>query len=116
VISNPIAPDDQPTTRSQHTMLPNHQIKTAAALTLALAAITPAAATARPLPGDPPQSSSPRATPTVRVITPQTGFDWGDAGIGAAGGFALSMLGLGGALILSQRRGTRPERPSAISG
>jgi hypothetical protein len=52
----------------------------------------------------------------VRVITPQTGFDWGDAGIGAAGGFALSMLGLGGALILSQRRGTRPERPSAISG
>jgi hypothetical protein len=96
-------------------MLPNHQIKTAAALTLALAAIAPAAATARPLPSDPPQSSSPQATPTVRVITPQTGFDWGDAGIGAAGGFALSMLGLGGALTVSQRRSHRSDRSTALT-
>jgi guanyl-specific ribonuclease Sa len=43
----------------------------------------------------------------VRVQAPGGGFDWGDAGIGAAGGFALSMIGIGGALVVSQRR-TRP--------
>jgi hypothetical protein len=51
----------------------------------------------------------------VRVITPQTGFDWGDAGIGAAGGFALSMLGLGGALTVSQRRSHRSDRSTALT-
>jgi hypothetical protein len=96
-------------------MLPNRQIKTAAALALALGAIAPAPATARPIAGDPPQSSSPQATPIVRVITANGGFDWGDAGIGAAGGFALSMLGLGGALTVSQRRSHRPGRPTALS-
>jgi hypothetical protein len=40
----------------------------------------------------------------VRVTTPNSGFDWGDAGIGAAGGIALSMIGLGGALAVSQHR------------
>ena len=43
----------------------------------------------------------------VRVRTPKSGFDWGDAGIGAAGGLALSMIGLGGALALTQRRTRR---------
>ncbi|MBV8998176.1 MAG: hypothetical protein JO304_03890 [Solirubrobacterales bacterium] len=50
-------------------------------------------------------------TPTVKA--PGGGFDWGDAGIGAAGGLALSMLGLGGALVVSQRR-TR-QRTSATA-
>lgn len=49
----------------------------------------------------------------VRVSAPSGGFDWGDAGIGAAGGFALSMLGLGGALAVSQRRRERQVRGSA---
>jgi hypothetical protein len=40
----------------------------------------------------------------VRVTAPSRGFDWGDAGIGAAGGFGLSMIGIGGALAVSQRR------------
>jgi hypothetical protein len=40
----------------------------------------------------------------VRVTTPDDGFDWRDAGIGAAGGFALSMIGMGGALVVSARR------------
>jgi hypothetical protein len=45
------------------------------------------------------------AAPTiVRVTTPDGGFDWRDAGIGAAGGFALSMIGVGGALVVSARR------------
>jgi hypothetical protein len=39
----------------------------------------------------------------VRVQAPQSGFDWGDAGIGAAGGVALAMLGLGGALVITHR-------------
>jgi len=48
------------------------------------------------------------ARPAVVVIqTPASGFDWGDAGIGAAGGLALAMIGLGGALAVSQRRSRR---------
>jgi hypothetical protein len=38
----------------------------------------------------------------IRVSQPN-GFDWGDAGIGAAGGVALAMLGLGGALVVMHR-------------
>ena len=41
-------------------------------------------------------------TPGVVVVaTPPVGFDWGDAGIGAAAGFALAMLGLGGTLVIT---------------
>ena len=53
------------------------------------------------------------ATPTVK--TPGGGFDWGDAGIGAAGGLALAMLGLAGALTLSQRRARRSSRTAALT-
>ena len=48
----------------------------------------------------------------VRVITPAGGFDWADAGIGAAGGLALSMLAIGGSarhLIPPTR--TAPHQP-----
>ena len=45
---------------------------------------------------------------------PDSGFDWGDAGIGAAGGIALSMIGLGAALTASHQRGRRPD-PRATS-
>jgi hypothetical protein len=51
--------------------------------------------------------SAPQAV--VRVKTPQSGFDWGDAGIGAAGGIALAMFGVGGALVISRQR-PRPAR------
>ena len=50
------------------------------------------------------------ATPgVVAVATSPVAFDWGDAGIGAAAGFALAILGLGSALVISrrQRRGHR---------
>jgi hypothetical protein len=47
----------------------------------------------------------------VRVTAPSRGFDWGDAGIGAAGGFALSMIAIGGALVVSGQR-TRRARPT----
>jgi hypothetical protein len=51
-----------------------------------------------------PVSTSPTI---VRVTAGNSGFDWGDAGIGAAGGIALSMVSLGGALALSQNRARR---------
>jgi hypothetical protein len=53
--------------------------------------------------------------PVVRIETPQSGFDWGDAGIGAAGGVALAMLGLGGALAVSQRRPRRSRQTTSPS-
>jgi len=50
----------------------------------------------------------------VRVTTPG-GFDWGDAGIGAAAGIAVSMLALGLALLVSQRRARRSRGTAAIA-
>jgi hypothetical protein len=43
--------------------------------------------------------------PKVRIVeVPAGGFDWGDAGIGAAGGLALISLTGGIALLTTQRR------------
>jgi hypothetical protein len=44
--------------------------------------------------------------PVVRAQGPKSGFDWGDAGIGAAG-LALSAIGVGGAYAATQRRSRR---------
>jgi hypothetical protein len=98
-------------------MLTTHPLRSTAAITLALAAICAPAASARPIQADPPQGTqtATNVTPVVRVIAPAGGFDWGDAGIGAAGGFALSMLGVGGAIAIS-RRDRSPRGTSAISG
>lgn len=55
-------------------------------------------------------------SPTVvRVLTPDHGFHWGDAGIGAAGGIGLSMLAVGGALAFSQLRGRPATRPTTTT-
>jgi hypothetical protein len=98
-------------------MLPSQRIKKTTALTLVLSAIAPAAATAKPVGPDPSGASfAIPQTPIVRVTAPSGGFDWGDAGIGAAGGLALSMLGIGAALTLSQRRTRHPNRPTARTG
>jgi hypothetical protein len=40
------------------------------------------------------------------VLVGRSGFDWTDAGIGAAGGFAIALL-LGGVFVLSSQRGSR---------
>ena len=49
---------------------------------------------------------SPKTPATlVRVVSPTGGFDWGDAAIGGAAGFMLSVIGLGGVAI--GRRRTR---------
>jgi hypothetical protein len=55
-------------------------------------------------------------TPGVAgVATPQNGFEWGDAGIGAAVGFVLAALGLGGALLISQRRPRHRRHTTALT-
>ncbi len=96
-------------------MLPTRRIKQATALALALGATVPAAAFAKPVGGDPnPFTTQPfttQTTPIVRVSVPASGFDWGDAGIGAAAGLAITMLGVGGALVVSQRGLRHPRRP-----
>jgi hypothetical protein len=93
-----------------------HRIATTALLVLSLAATGVPPASARPgsaahhpralysrqdkslvAPNDPPAA-------VVQVQAPNSGFDWSDAGIGAAGGFALSMIAIGGALVVSPRR------------
>lgn len=59
----------------------------------------------------------PVSTPAtvVRVVAPSGGFDWGDAGIGAGGAFALTMIGLGGVIAATNRRSrqTRHQQVSA---
>jgi hypothetical protein len=47
----------------------------------------------------------PVTAPTVRVVEVQAdGFDWGDAGIGAAGGLAILTLAGGMATVATHRR------------
>ena len=50
----------------------------------------------------------------VRVAKPSGGFDWGDAGIGAAAAIGLVMLGVTGAFALAQRRARRSGRSTAL--
>jgi hypothetical protein len=47
------------------------------------------------------------APPVVRVQGTSSGFDWGDAGIGAAAALGLSLGALGGGLVLVRRRDRR---------
>ena len=55
-----------------------------------------------------------RSQPVVTIASPQGGFDWGDAGIGAGGALALVLLGLGVVLMTShRRRGVKPPRAVA---
>ena len=99
-----------------------HRRTTSVAVALALAA-SAAPASARPYdlnaPASPvttnaghtPSNQFADSSPAiVRITTRDSGFAWGDAGIGAAGGFALSMIGVGGALVISGQR-TRLAHP-----
>jgi hypothetical protein len=44
------------------------------------------------------------SSPVVAVSAPSGGFDWGDAGIGAAGMLALFSIAAGSALLIAGRR------------
>jgi hypothetical protein len=52
-----------------------------------------------------PRPARPSQRPAVEVIrlAERDGFDWSDAAIGAAGGLGLSMLALGGGLVIGAR-------------
>ena len=47
---------------------------------------------------------APPAPPTVQRVEIESGFDWGDAGIGAAGGLAILTLAGGMAAVATRRR------------
>jgi hypothetical protein len=72
-------------------------------LSLVLTAAGPPAATAksRPHAGAPASSRQPEAQ-VIRVSS--RGFDWGDAGIGAIAGVGVSMLAVGGGLLIAGSR------------
>jgi hypothetical protein len=125
--------DDTPTTASRHRIrLIGALIGAAAAASIAL----PAAADARPVgvpnalaptsaKEAPVTSSTPvlrrdgsKATPFVADLEPAGstagGFDWGDAGVGAGAALLLTMSGVGGAMLVRNRR-HRGERPATIA-
>jgi hypothetical protein len=52
-------------------------------------------------------SSEIHASPAVVEVEGPSGFDWGDAGIGAAGMLALFSISAGSALLLASRRRRR---------
>jgi hypothetical protein len=96
-----------------------HHTRAAVALALALVTAAPAAAqakwavpprTAAPTPDLRSQmrtsslAGTPGHTPDAVAAPAPSGFDWGDAGIGAAGGLAVSAVAVGGAVVLLDRR------------
>ena len=103
----------------------NHSIKTAPALVLALAAIAPAAASAK-FDLNPPQTTAvsrpdprspdardaalaaarlaPTRGPVVVSVSESGGFDWGDAAIGAGGAAGLLLVAGGTAAYATRRR------------
>jgi hypothetical protein len=92
-------------------MRPNHgPITTALALALALGAIAPAAASARFDLNPPAASTTPSPQPAVQIVrvSAPSGFDWGDAGIGAAGALGLSTLAIGGGLVIAGKKRRTP--------
>jgi hypothetical protein len=90
---------------------PRNTFRTVATAAIALAAIAPAAASAR-FDNNPVYFPQPR--PTVAVVQhPSGGFDWGDAAIGAAAGVGASALAFGGATAMAGRR--RQTAPTATA-
>jgi hypothetical protein len=70
--------------------------------TTALALILALGPTGAPVAFADPNSKAPER-PTIVRVDDRSGFDWADAGIGAAGGFALSVLAVGLVLLVSAR-------------
>jgi hypothetical protein len=107
------------------TITPRITTTIAAALALGLATSAPASARLNVQPAGPAtavtsqahsnviQMRGPSST-IVRATTPNSGFDWADAGIGAAGGVALSLIGLGGVRSASRHRTRRVGRSTPL--
>ena len=62
----------------------------------------------RPNPDE--QYPLPAPVTIVHVTDPNGGFDWGDAGIGAAGALGLILAITGGTLLIARRRNDRRSR------
>jgi hypothetical protein len=121
-------------------MIRKHYRLTGLALALVIAALLAPAASARPIDQVSPQTlpaqqrqqvdplpalphgvgyssydvgkpATPPSGVQVAPVASGPGFNWRDAGIGAAAGFALTMIGLGGVLVLNNRR-HRAEQPA----
>jgi hypothetical protein len=58
----------------------------------------------------PAEQDSTRAGTTIVRVRDHGGFDWADAGIGAAAGVALSVLGAGLALLVLEHRANHINR------
>ena len=71
-------------------------------LAVAIAVIAAPSAWARPI-DEFPLTSPSGGAPPVRVVH-ESGFDWADAGAGAGAAFAATMIGLGGAFAVRNRR------------
>src|SRR5947209_2193300 len=54
------------------------------------------------VPSSPTPTPAPASPSVVSSSTPNGGFDWGDAAIGAGGGIVLSIVAVGGALGLQR--------------
>jgi hypothetical protein len=55
------------------------------------------------------------ATPSVvRIQVSSGGFDWADAGIGAAGGLALALVAVGGVLVRTEHPARRIRNTATI--
>jgi hypothetical protein len=114
VLADPIAPRDrEPQEAVAMTTTPRITTGLVVALALATAA-APASARTFELNTNgsyvttPPPSTHADSPATIVVATAHDGgFDWGDAGIGAAGGLGLTIVAVGGALTVSQRRTRR---------
>jgi hypothetical protein len=89
--------------------LNHHKIKTALTLALVLGAIAPDAALAR-LDLNPTRARTTPSRPAVQIVrvSAPEAFDWGDAGIGAAGALGLSTLAIGSVLVIAARRHRTP--------
>jgi len=56
---------------------------------------------------------SPTSPAVARAVGPGDSFDWGDAGI--AGGLVLSIVAIGGGVVLVQRRPRRTRETTAVA-
>jgi hypothetical protein len=90
------------------------KIVLALALALVLGAVAPAVASARLDLNPVPTTSTPSSRPAVLIVrvSGAGGFDWGDAGIGAAATLGLSMLVIGGGVAITARRNRTPHTSS----
>jgi hypothetical protein len=100
----------------------NRKITVAVGLALTLAATVPGVASARFDLGPATPPTPPPTRPEVQVVrvAAPSSFDWGSAGIGAAGGIGLSILAVGGGVSIAERssrsRARAGRAAAAVSG